>query len=1426
MKIVSTTDITEENKLISTKDITEERIRPSDPGKQSIAGLTDIFTGIPSLIGVVGAGLEASADTLLDEGEQSFLNNFVKAQEEGVDKTFLEAGGAARNFVNESFGIAEPVSLEDWAARTAAMMIPIPGVKLAANAGKLAKGANLAANLTTNLVKPGANFGKRAVAQMGIGAGVDQGMRALTGAPLALSDEALFGTLVNPPPEENPHLPMRAGGLRPGEVQTPMLGGGSKDDEFNDSLVGQTIDTSLIEDVRTMDTFDINEEDAGATKLLQEMNTKIEEADNKRLMTNTAIAVSAAATIFFGTKYRTKLFKSNSQSALGLGQEEQVSGLSNALANIKKAPGVTATGQAAFNEAKKAGSRFYANVFDKTSHNEAHLRAVGVPEDEIKQITGQELVDVFGSVEQFLKDGKFGQASPTVVRSLKSIREEFFRLDDVGRQKFNDGVAAIQEDIARSRGTAFDALSKDVDNQLGDLNKAFESGTLDELELILKEQADLIESIRGTGQRTRPGLWTESTNASGKVKRTYIEDPQIAATIKEFNAVPQFRQMMKDIAKINSAVLDESVRRGAGDAAWAKAVKNQFSRDGQVLYIPGKSNVARAAWYKRLATSMGIHGSVGKTLRGVSNWHMKGLVEGEGIRTPLDPFNATADYALNVMEHTNTSVKQWNILTRLTGLQQDTNGIWRAVDPKLADGTARTRYLGSADMADPRNQGGQTFIVFNQDDKIINKNFDTKSKATFTPEQMANMDDVMWVQRGSTYHGFVVGDKQLKKALEFDAALHNRVLKFGNFWKRVMTRFTTGNLSPFAPISFMYNNSISTYNAFLAAEGGLKAASREAIKTWKDSYKGAWELFSTKVSEEYAGILTQSLKENTGLFKNHPQILENIATVVSRKAKDNLIAPIQRETGASASSQAASEFARDIPDILEQAVPYVSNTWGANALPRMWRIWNHLNTALHEGTAMGITMRKQQEAFLANPTASKSNLTRQARRDATNIIGDVRLRGSSDTAKAFHAVTPFSGAMMQAWATMGRSMSKAGLTKSLGTVVAGIGMPTLLEATYNSTLDTDARFQDPDDPTKQWSYRDYYWNGYTVDQRNNNVIIMIPGKPPWEAIIKPVIPELSLFRGASIDAFEAIFGASVNGIDTGNHLLAGAMRTFDIPPNPFIAAVANTFGIKLSANLLPEDPDGQGLSFLQGRPLFTGSRVTGSARAKFEGSEIDKDVVAIFQSIFGSAGTLMIATYEGFNSGNEKASLGKRMEFAMDALGRNIKRQVRYVQPLLDKTLRPSMDPHIQRDLLNKKAALQQAAKGWETTSTGGLFKNQKAVRGDVLSPTQDPIAMMMQAGANDVLASVSIFDSYIQDLQHQKNTIGTGMHDLYKGQALTVKDRDEIIDSLTLRIEALKSQQLSVYKTQEDLFKENVKNQIGVDIPDFQFDTFTPNQR
>jgi hypothetical protein len=486
---------------------------------------------------------------------------------------------------------------------------------------------------------------------------------------------------------------------------------------------------------------------------------------------------------------------------------------------------------------------------------------------------------------------------------------------------------------------------------------------------------------------------------------------------------------------------------------------------------------------------------------------------------------------------------------------------------------------------------------------------------------------------------------------------------------------------------------------------------------------------------------------------------------------------------------------------------------------------------MHEGTALGISMRKSHEALFkagkgATP-AAKADITRQSRLAANKLVGDVRLRGSSDVSKAFHAITPFSGAMLQSWSTLGRALSKApgGVPGGIAVLTTAVGIPTMLEVAYNNLLDDEEGFRDASG--RVWNYREYFWKGFDVDQRINNHIIFKPGLPPWEALLIPVTPELSMFRAITIDAMEAIMGLSELGLEDGNHFLASLKRIFDVPLNPFLAAAGVAAEVDIRAGIIPDDTEGKGFSFFSTRPIFTGQgRVAGhSSRVKFEGDEFDKQMYGIIQDIFGSGGAAAIGFYQGFNAGNEATSIGVKADAAFDSLGRSVRRVARFPTSLFVSVVRPTPDRNIARDLVGKKTSLQKWKARRELIQTEGASSGGFPNPGDAMSPTADPVAILLANRADGYLATIKDIDVYVKRLRESIRRLGNSSmwFDSNTGlsQPVTVKQREELIDAYNLRIGAFQAQQLAELKKREEDFAAEVLATIGKDLGAFEFNQF-----
>ena len=1439
--------------------------RPSNPIKHALAGLASTPGDAVGFLGEVGAGLETLAKFPFNEKEgiKGFTDTFKESRDEGITGALTRFGERSREMVLDAADLEEPVSTEDQVGDLiGSLLIPTPHKFLQAN--KLAK---LAILLTPAVRLSKGNkfdkdFAKRAVTQLGVGTGIHQGFRAAFDAPLLFSEEALHGRVEGEVSEEE-----LLGGA--GEVSFDDLQAPNDEVSFEDlqaPIPGEVSAAELAAPVEGVAAAQFREDDEAAEAR--------QDAEDIRSLAKLA---GIGATIFGIAKWRQiRAAERQGGTPTGTERQPQPSSAKEALGVIRAQKRRGDTKLETFNRRRKVTGQMIGNtvgklssdIFDRTGHIVRALRNVGVPQNKIDQISGIDIFDTPGQLLEFIESGELASGLKVTV-PLRRLKRQFDTWDKPTRQEFLDYVSAFQEDAARVRATArdfiekgdikFDSLSKEGKLALKTIKDSFNkkegflpeggriTGKLDELDALMMrdEWQEIIDGVRGTQVRERPGLFKRRFNQAGKeVGKTFVEDDVLFERIYKGEQNPAFVKALNDLAELNALVLRDSVKRGVHSEAFAASVQRQFTRGGRLLYLPGRTAKETEAWYKRLAVNMGFFTSEGKNLNRVGNMYAQSLKEGEGIAARLDPFKATAHYLGEMMEHTNRSVAQYEILKLLTGIRKNAKGVWEVGGPiatKRLFGRQKVPvYVGRVDPTDPLNQFGRINVKYHQYDPNLQKleglaQGDVRKRLAADdvgvnqsfPEQLADLEGALVIERQGEFLIFNNFDKGLKTALEFDPSLHGFVQKFGSFWKRVFTNFTTGKYSPFAPISALYNNQIGALNAALKAEGGFVNASSEAIQIWRDGIRGTWDFFATKVADDYAELLAFAIETNSGIAKMAPGWTRGMQKKFAQRAKKNMLAPIQRQIGKSATGFNLSQVDGDITDVLDQSAFYISQRFGGNTLPQFARIWKHLNDALHEGTAYGVTVRK-----LGGTAVGKTgDEVRQTRRGVSDLIGDNRLKGSNmDT---FNAVVPFSGAMFQAWSTVGRAMKHAGAQRTIATLTTAVGLPTALEVTYNSMLDPEATFPDRLDPTKMWTYQDYYWKGFTTDQRNNNMIVFIPGRHPKEAILIPIVPEISLFRSLVIDAMEIVFGlsemspVSAHNKMEPNHLWGGVARTFNIPFPPPVKAAISALGIDIRAGPAVDEVDGSGVSFFQTINLPTGERATPNfGRTRFIGGEIETRAQAILQDILGAGGTAAVRFWGAMNDGKAE-SFSARAEAGLDSFAISMGQQARWVNPLFGKSLRNTPDPEVARAAVNKRDAIERFAKGLKNSVSGGGMSGSIPSLGDSIPVTQDPVLQQLQMNSTSYSRLIQPYVAAISSLRSEMASIGStlilnkpGFGDIPAGP-ITIAQRDEILDAINLKIDENNHAIVATLSQLEEDFADDMFKATGRDFTGFTFDGY-----
>ena len=1382
------------------------KIRPSSPGRQALAGITDIGTGLPMLFGAVGSAIGTTFDRD-DDPETSWGSEFMNNL---VNNAVFKFGERGRRAVNEALGIEEPLSLEDQGARLATSLF-IPGLgplgAIAGGTGKLA----MAARIATPLVriqkgKPVQNVA-RIGTQFGIGGGIDQGIRAyMESADPEGGAATLTPTIWSKTAREGADPQKYGQALSSLKAAQAKMDAGDADDDFVPVSSSTQQVSQDVDDFVPVDTpQSINDEINRYRPEQADIDRQMESSEENTIIRNSLATASVAALAIFGARYAPAL-----KGALGLkpmmgkltenmdAGGKPLDGVRKTLDTIKNSP-IKGTKDVIVDKIQSFNEKW----IDGTAHTRRVLNELGVPQSEIDQLDGMAVVDTFGSIIESLRTGKIA-GSKIETGKVAEIADKIRALPQAQQDLWADGVAALQEWGRRSAATA-------------------KHGAVDIL--------DDAGNVTGTRRRA-PGLWEKTADGEKKL----ITDDQLKIAIGALRQNEELFQLAKQLAKINDDVLEVAVERGVLTPAIAKqwramhTFKDPFDATKELtFYMPTKGLTGVDGGWNKLRKLMGFHTQKARELEGPASWRGVDLEAEGSTQRPLDPLLTTADYMYHVIDHVNRSNTQLNVLKRLTGIEIDeATGAVTIAGKRATESGAR--FVGRLDPADGSNSiaGNMKWRVTGEgknkgdlspDEISIRKDLGVDSNSN--PLSFLNTDKRIIVQHKGQFYMFQLDNPHLKTALDMDPRLIGKTEQFFNQWKNNFTAFTTGRFSVFGPTSFLYNQQLATLSAF--SHGGF----REGVTTWMDSFRGAYEMFAYNVSQDVVRILKRNIDQNTGMFANMaPDLSRRLVEKLERKVQNSVVGVLQRESGRLASSLGASQYSGNITNVLEEAAPHISRVYGANALPMIGRIWTHINNAAQEGTALGRVMREvsRKGGLGAIPDAEVGRFMRTATRKAKDLVGDVRRRGTSPVARQFHASVPFSGAMFQAWAVVGNAMYKN--PKMFGAaLLTTIALPAAMEVTWNNTVDPDAEFTttDVDGNTQTWTYRDYYWNGFTTEQRNDNVIMFVPGKPPWEAILMPVTPEFTLIRSIMIEGMDTLFNlAGGDARKTGNegdHFLAALTRVFDLPvPPPLAAAISAGTGkdFRVAPSFTIGDDGKESLTFLHATPPGT-SRIGGDSGIKESGDEFSNQTSLVLYDLFGAAAATSIAIAEAYYGGNddEMQPFTDRVGNAFAKAGEMTRKQARWVQPVFGKALSPNPNGDMATELLVKRKVLENARDNATRIDTRGMAQAEGQIAGgDTLgSGIDDPIYRAVVADAQPVLNEIGQLDDMIKRIKN-KITTAENANVMFREDGTRVpvsaREKRDFIDAWKLQISSYKAVQLEFVNKFEKNLSDVLTNRLG----------------
>lgn len=1370
-----------------------EKTRPSDPGKQLVGGVSDLGTGFASLLGMIGGGIEAASKTPVAEFDEvtgtwktpvdeighpglrrqkTFTDRYDQATQQGIDKALLEAGVSGRKNVNEALGIKEPVSSEDLAARLLGTLIPIPGSQIQwAKKGadlmdRLGNIAKLTGYLATPMVQAGKGYKTRALAQIGVGTGIDQGLRAATDQPLMLSKEALAGI---DPTKQPPAPPEKSKTVAKKGVISELV-------PVSDSTKTKGVISDLVPVSNQSPYLVRSRTEQDDIKTLQEYDQKVlkqEEWEDLKTWAwwLTGILVTGGAT-------RHYLHRKKAPTG-------QVEKQSDGSVNVKE---------------QTTGSVLHGEFVDKATHLKDGLRQVGVSETAATKVVSNAHTDTLDLANNFLRSGRLGQNFGRSTHSPSSLVARFNRLSTDQQTAFNEGMKAMTE-----KATKF--------------NKKIEDS---------------------------PGsLW--------KTQRT---DAELDALIKRATSDPDVNLLMTHTHEVYDTLLDYSVHRGVlrpKDAEQFRAgarLPPDASGKRRLAYMPAYKARTKSFLEKLSSTFLGLHNAEARRAEYLSIYAPRS--KDFDVDSVMSPLQALERYSISVVKNSNEQSFMGNVLDKLSGVTRtgdDGVNVARNVVPgtygALSPTARGTVYLGKG--TDLNNPDSIPFEAMDSPDaKRLLKGFDGSIRDLAGREGFA--DNLITVHQGGEIRVYYVPDKGLRAALDLRPQISNGLLQVGNHWKNIFTRLTTGDWSLFAPISGVYSAQQIAKNTF-ARDGVIRG-----VTSPLRSMSGVGRLFLTNATGDIAKYLSRRVGTHLG-EDVPPTFMQKLTERLERVHFNSAVTTARAETGRMTSSTYSAIGDGTLPEILEGVVKPNARFYGADEAGLLADIWRSWNNAWHEGPTYGAYLKYLGDEIIKAEKAGKPLNGPQAVRDAMDaskaVAGDMRRVGASGLAKAFNETVPFSAAMIQSWNSIGAAARKNPVRFTAG-VGALIGTPTVTELVHNKGIHLGAvddngqpiTFTDPKFPEKQWTYNDYYWNGFSTEQRVNNFIYFQPGKPPWEAIIVPVSPEWSLARATIIEGMDAVFNFS----DVGNigkvdadkvnreHFLIAFARVFDVPLPPLVAAMASALDADVHLGLAsklesdPTDP-GRATSIIRTQPYMKGERLTArSSKARFAASDLERKVVAIAQDLFGSAATMYIAMHESFMAGSRKKSGGtveRGLEMAFESLGAGVKSQMRYGQGnIFGQVLRPKQNDEIAQSLHVGRDTIKNLTANLNNVLSGGgkYYMDGMEVKGDTLIPSDDPLMLEMSAAATKVDEAIKVLDESIFKLTRDLKTIPNSM--VGAGTRWkNIKERDNEYDQIVLRIQSLKTEQLAEVHRLEDIVADHLEKRYGREIEvDFTSFSARPN--
>ena len=1073
-------------------------------------------------------------------------------------------------------------------------------------------------------------------------------------------------------------------------------------------------------------------------------------------------------------------------------------------------------------------TRFAGNVVDESIHIRDALKKQGDASPyEIENIVGQgeAAKNSAGITENVFKFGEFGQGTGLTLRTTPQDLE-LMRLSMVGKIDEATGI-----DRAQLIAQDITALSEQGIRVRATINKFAEKGDA-EFQAVrergnLTEMYDLVTRRVPGGMRAleRVGLKSAEGGEAGE----FVSNDRLIEAENRLAADPEFAAFKTAYSDITDAAAEFMAKRNVFTTEQMQKFRDQVSYKGVPFFVPGREAKGVRGFYSDMSKLFGGKFTPkGQEMFDMNEMGLRGLTPGTGVIHPRDPMNSLHEYYHHIIDYVNRNNAELNFFKKT-----------RAEDSIIdAADSGAIRFVGTSNP-DNLLQPGRAKIEWNERDPSVKKLMRLGDKSLPITMEQAHRPEVMWVRENGVFKGYYVPDEQLRNALRFQPLFASTFAVKSANWSRKAFEFSiTGRGSLFGPVAHLYNTELQAINRTMIAAAGRNLAQAtknvllEPVLTQVDGLKGAWAVFSDRMATDISQIIAARIAIST---EDTGPMMAKLQEHLQERIKNSLVAVLRREGGRFSAGFASDPVEKSSLDFVKSFAPAIRRAYGDSAFTQtaaaLGRVWLYLNDAAREGASVGFAGRRLihlRELGLDEPRAA-----RQASKEAKDVTGDARRIGSGRFSKEFMVPSmPWWVPTVQGVATIVRSARKAATGRGVvaGTaavsaaIASAIGLPTITDVVYNNLL--PGEFPDPANPDKLWTYRDYYWNGLTTEQRINNIIIGAPGLPPWEAQLIPVEPQWAMARAVILEGLDAIVGFSKlpmqpSELDNGHHFIAALARLTQMPLPPVLKAVMTGLGANVEVHLGAGDDDSALRIFspVSARPIG-GTGMVGSGRTKDVVNRVfDDQVVQIAQDLFGNAARVMVNMTESFHAGMFEG-LGTASEFAVEEGVQEIKRQARYAQPLLGKALHPRLVNEASNLVRNKINELRKLIVDATKLRTGGAAAGVEGatLSGNAIVPSVDPVIGMLAQEAQIFMdTEIKPHQDVINYLRDQITTLQFSSRDTVENRVLSRQEVRDRIDGWTNEIKAQRSLQLLALQRYEievsDVMSERLGREVNIKL-------------